>query len=183
MFYQPHLPYFMPQTIGNRQIPGDHSKQNMNILNHGNSQLLSPGHALIGENGNHPFMYHPLITDHHLTSQAPGNPFLPPSAFFNQNYQTEGHNEFSLIQFLDNPLHPIYSPMQQIPASFMTNSNNLLSFPQPNIKSPMDSFIQTFKNKDGSLDFNKMFSTAGQLMGTINQFSTLIKGFSQIFKR
>jgi len=42
--------------------------------------------------------------------------------------------------------------------------------------------LNSFKNKDGTIDFQKMVNTAGQMVNTLNQVTGLIKGFSQIFK-
>jgi len=53
-----------------------------------------------------------------------------------------------------------------------------ISPPQPGIQSIMNSF----KKPDGNFDFNKMMDTAGQLMSTMNQMSSLFKGVSQFFK-
>jgi hypothetical protein len=42
--------------------------------------------------------------------------------------------------------------------------------------------MNSFKNKDGNLDLNKMFDTAGQVMNTMNQMGSLFKGMTQMFK-
>jgi hypothetical protein len=46
----------------------------------------------------------------------------------------------------------------------------------------MQSFMNSFKSQDGSVDFNKMMNTAGQMMNAVSQVSSLVKGFGGIFK-
>ncbi|WP_158322345.1 YppG family protein [Lederbergia ruris] len=47
---------------------------------------------------------------------------------------------------------------------------------------PFNSIFQSFKSQDGSYDFNKMVSTAGQLFNAINQVSGMAKGIGGMFK-
>jgi len=51
--------------------------------------------------------------------------------------------------------------------------------PQP---SQFQSLMSQFKSSDGNYDMNKMMNTAGQMMGAMNQLTSLVKGFSGIFK-
>ncbi|AXI39972.1 hypothetical protein CX649_10145 [Bacillaceae bacterium ZC4] len=44
------------------------------------------------------------------------------------------------------------------------------------------SLLSSFKKADGQMDFNKMIDTAGQVVQTMNQMSSLLKGVTQIFK-
>lgn len=60
-------------------------------------------------------------------------------------------------------------------------------YPKPTNFAPIQqkgihSMMNSFKKTDGNLDFNKMVDTAGQLMGTMNQLSSLFKGVTSIFK-
>lgn len=48
--------------------------------------------------------------------------------------------------------------------------------------SGVQSIINSFKTQDGSLDLNKVLDTAGLMMNTVNQVSSVIKGLSGIFK-
>lgn len=52
-------------------------------------------------------------------------------------------------------------------------------YPSPN---GIHSFMTQFKSQDGKIDFNKMMNSAGQLVGAVNQLSSLVKGLSQAFK-
>jgi YppG-like protein len=87
--------------------------------------------------------------------------------------------------YFENPLqHEEYNPyqmkaMQQQPyanpypkASFMAKPTN----------SGMGSIMNSFKSQDGSFDFNKVMNTAGQMMGAVNQVSSLVKGLGGMFK-
>jgi len=58
--------------------------------------------------------------------------------------------------------------------------------PRPFVASPPSGvhlLLDSFKGKDGQIDFNKILSTTGQLMGMVNQISGLIKGFATMFKQ
>jgi len=46
----------------------------------------------------------------------------------------------------------------------------------------MQSLMNSFKSQDGSIDFNKMMNTAGQMMNAVTQVSSLVKGLGGIFK-
>jgi len=129
-----------------------------------------------------PFL-HGSMSKGMFAGDAPGQ-VLPPSAFINQNNLfPPNNNDILFAQFLDDPLYPLYNQIpnfsnQLLPNFSLSTSTSQQYFPQ----SPMNSFVQSFKNKDGTLDLNKMLGTAGQFMGVINQFSSLLKGFSQLFK-
>jgi hypothetical protein len=86
-------------------------------------------------------------------------------------------------QFLfQNPLQPQeditqkqYMPMNGYPMMNPYPKQNVLPKQQ-------GSFMNSFKSQDGSVDFNKMMNTAGQMMNAVNQVSSLVKGFGGIFK-
>lgn len=44
------------------------------------------------------------------------------------------------------------------------------------------SVLSQFKKKDGTYDINKLMDTAGQMMGTVNQVSSIVKGLTKTFK-
>ena len=89
-------------------------------------------------------------------------------------------------QFLfQNPLQPKdemmpkpYMPMNGYP---MMNPYPKQSF-IPKQPSGMQSLMNSFKSQDGSVDFNKMMNTAGQMVNAVTQVSSLVKGFGGIFK-
>lgn len=88
-------------------------------------------------------------------------------------------------QFLfQNPLQP---QEEYYPNTYPTNNySNPNPYPKQNFlpKQPggMQSLINSFKSQDGSVDFNKMMNTAGQMMTAVNQVSSLVKGLGGIFK-
>ncbi|WP_110112351.1 YppG family protein [Bacillus sp. CGMCC 1.16541] len=77
-------------------------------------------------------------------------------------------------------------PFQQ---PYMMNMNNPYVTPYPKMNqgikqqpSQMQSFMSQFKTSNGTYDMNKMMNTAGQMMGAVNQLTSLVKGFGGIFK-
>jgi hypothetical protein len=172
MYHLPHNHSFsqkydaIPETFG---MPKNHLGMNANLQFPAGANTFPP-----------PFFHGP-VSQGMFPGIAPGQ-VLPPSAFFNQNHHILSNNNDALFtKVLDDPLHPLYNQISnfsnQLLPSFSSSPSHQ-SFPQ----SPMNSFLQSFKNKDGSIDLNKMLGTAGQFMGVINQFSSLLKGFSQLFK-
>ncbi|AEH53575.1 conserved hypothetical protein [Heyndrickxia coagulans 2-6] len=43
--------------------------------------------------------------------------------------------------------------------------------------------MNSFKSQDGSIDFNKMVNTAGQMINAINQVSSMVKGLGGLFTK
>lgn len=109
-----------------------------------------------------------------------------PSEMFFQPYFYQGLNGHQPIihpnpvhTLFEDPLYPIYDFPLNLPQTFST-----LGFaPNLNDQQKPPGFIDMFKNKDGTVDLNKMISTAGQLMGTLNQFSAFLKGVSSLIKK
>ncbi|WML47728.1 YppG family protein [Neobacillus sp. PS3-34] len=120
-----------------------------------------------------------------------------------QSYQQHGpgpesypyspyHGPQNDAQFIfQNPLQPqeemygnpyLQQNSYQQPNPYM-NAN---PYPKGNVlpKQPggMQSFMNSFKSQDGSVDYNKMMNTAGQMMNAVNQVSSLVKGFGGFFK-
>ncbi len=106
--------------------------------------------------------------------------FTPPVDHL-ANHFPEGPQASFFHTLLENPLHPLYQPrpgdLPPLPQSSPPNQEQ--SFQHP----ASVSLLETFKNKDGTLDINKMISTAGQFLSVVDQFSSLIKGFSQMIKK
>ncbi|MCI1593559.1 MULTISPECIES: YppG family protein [Heyndrickxia] len=125
--------------------------------------------------------------------QHPYGPYhyngIPP---FMQNenspyYQQPGYEQNHSPQpnIFDNPL--------QTKATYQSNKQNQMlnqyvhPYPQGNhFKQPqtggINSLMNSFKSQDGSIDFNKMVNTAGQMMNAVNQVSTMVKGLGGLFK-
>jgi hypothetical protein len=49
-------------------------------------------------------------------------------------------------------------------------------------KGGFQSILNQFKTKDGNYDLNKMMSTAGQMMNTMNQLNGMVKQVGSFFK-
>lgn len=121
-----------------------------------------------------------MAPQHLIQNQYPTNMYP-----VKQNGMSLQQNDFSQTVF-QNPLDP--EGNQHLPA--MQNpyfSNSYMNpYPKqsfiPNKPSGVQSIMNSFKTQDGSLDFNKMMNTAGQMMGAVNQVSSLVKGLGGIIK-
>ncbi|WP_251554129.1 YppG family protein [Neobacillus muris] len=130
---------------------------------------MNPQQFPYSSQGSQPFPqnFQPGIGAHYMSMQ-------------NQPYQQKDS------QFLfQNPLQPkeetfaqSYSPMGGYP---IMNPYPKQSF-IPKQPSGMQSIMNSFKSQDGSIDFNKMINTAGQMVNAVSQVSSLVKGFGGIFK-
>ncbi len=80
-----------------------------------------------------------------------------------------------------NPLQPEEGYMyESYPKKTYQQDQQKMSYiPKP---SPIGSVMNSFKSQDGSLDFNKMINTAGQLVNAFNQVSGMAKGIGGLFK-
>ncbi|WP_235864028.1 YppG family protein [Sutcliffiella halmapala] len=58
-------------------------------------------------------------------------------------------------------------------------TQNQTSKPQ---SSQVQSFMNQFKGQDGNVDMKKMMDTAGQMMNTVNQLNSMVKGIAATFK-
>ncbi|MGJ7909410.1 YppG family protein [Neobacillus sp. LXY-1] len=114
-----------------------------------------------------------------LQGAQPGFPTQHVPNFNQSHYQKDS-------QFLfHNPLQPKEEMIQQ-PYMPMNGYPIMNPYPKNNVipKQPggMQSFMNSFKSQDGSVDFNKMVNTAGQMVNAVTQVGSLIKGFGGIFK-
>ena len=100
---------------------------------------------------------------------APGMPMQPT----NRPPVKKSFNPFA------NPLQPL-NP-QQPQQGNTANPYPQQQFMQKSQPSGISSVMNQFKTQDGSLDVNKMMSTAGQMMNTVNQVSSMVKGMGSIF--
>jgi YppG-like protein len=104
-----------------------------------------------------------------------------------QNYANpyNGQQSYSHMIF-QNPLQP------KEESYFHPHSQQINPYPVANpypklqhmAKQPagFQSIINSFKAQDGSVDFNKMINTAGQMMNAVNQVSSMVKGLGGMFK-
>ena len=110
--------------------------------------------------------------------QQYGNP-----NYYGNPYNSQANYSQSIFQ---NPLQPpeeSYIPpySQQMNPFQSANPYPKASFmgKQP---SGLQSVMNSFKSQDGTIDFNKMMNTAGQMMNAVNQVSSMVKGLGGMFK-
>jgi|GEM_PF-1867208 len=126
--------------------------------------LYEPPDPSIYESNVYPFMYHRWI------------PFAP--SHFPYIHQMIPNDWPKQIGQFQNPIVPSSPPYHQysqndIPPPFMT----------PYMKSsPFQMLLNSFKNETGTIDFNKMFQTTGQMVNVFSQISSMVKGVGQLFK-
>ncbi len=112
-----------------------------------------------------------------------GMGFPPGGQGYYQNHQGFMNQNANVFQ------NPLDLPQEN---SYQNQNYNMQQNPYQN-PYPKQSFIQkkpsgvqsimnSFKGQDGSLDFNKMMDTAGQMMNAVNQVSTMVKGVGGMFK-
>lgn len=107
------------------------------------------------------------------------------SSPFNSYAQSNDTNNVNSQTLFQNPLQP--EPNNQLNASHQMNGYYSMN-PYPKLQSiqkptgGLHSVMNSFKGQDGSIDFNKMVNTAGNMMNAVTQVSSVVKGFSSIFK-
>ncbi|WP_409251140.1 YppG family protein [Bacillus sp. SCS-153A] len=112
-----------------------------------------------------------------------------PAGYPNQqgNYNFYSQPPVYSHQYFQNPLQPeepSYYPQQPGYNNYhgMTNPYPKGSFMVKPQSSGMGTIMNSFKSQDGSLDFNKMVNTAGQMMNAVSQVSSMVKGLGGMFK-
>ncbi|WP_052302404.1 YppG family protein [Bacillus sp. SG-1] len=122
-------------------------------------------------------------------------PYAPPIPYGYSGYPNQQGN-YNLYpqqqpaynnQYFQNPLQPEeanYYPQQGSYNEYqgMTNPYPKGSFMVKPPASGVGTIMNSFKSQDGSLDFNKMVNTAGQMMNAMNQVSSMVKGLGGMFK-
>lgn len=143
---------------------------------------------------NQPFPYqNPPVNYNWNNYQNPYNPqvfqpmgqnYQPGFATQNVPFQNQNYSQKDSQFLFHNPLQPQEDMYQQYQA--MNGYPMMNPYPKQSVmtKQPggMQSFMNSFKSQDGSVDFNKMINTAGQMMNAVNQVSSLVKGFGGLFK-
>jgi hypothetical protein len=152
-------------------------------------------------NSNQPFHYQAQPQNYDWTAYQQPNqqiPYYPPVyQQYGQNYQPGyvsqntpyNSQPFSQkdSQFLfQNPLQPQEEIVQKPQYMPMNGYPVMNPYPKqsatPKQPGGVQTFMNSFKSQDGSVDINKMVNTAGQMMNAVNQVSSLVKGFGGIFK-
>lgn len=98
----------------------------------------------------------------------------PISSNFNHQPQFQMPN-----QMYNNVPYPTpYSASTQYPTPYPLQQNQFSQVTPTGVQSIM----AQFKNKDGTYNVDKMMNTAGQMIGAVNQISSMVKGLSKTFK-
>ncbi|RLQ95242.1 hypothetical protein D9X91_11620 [Falsibacillus albus] len=97
--------------------------------------------------------------------------------------QFYGNQQQIPSQIFQNPLQPAEEANQgAAQQQGYANPYPKASFMQKPQGSGVSSLMNSFKGQDGSLDFNKMMNTAGQMMNAVNQVGSMVKGIGGFFK-
>lgn len=104
-----------------------------------------------------------------------------------QSFQAQyGQNNAMSQSIFHNPLDQGEEYTHQQAQQPLNPYPNMNPYPKQSFvaKQPsgVQSIMNSFKGQDGSLDFNKMMDTAGQMMNAVNQVSSMVKGVGGIFK-
>lgn len=94
------------------------------------------------------------------------------------NYQQSTQFTMPNQMYSNVPYPTPYSTPTQYPTPYPLQQNQ---FPQ-STPSGVQSIMAQFKNKDGSYNVDKMMNTAGQMIGAVNQISSMVQGLSKTFK-
>ncbi|WP_170007434.1 YppG family protein [Bacillus fonticola] len=73
-------------------------------------------------------------------------------------------------------------PPQQQPSPYLHPYPPYNQPQQANKGGGKGGLMSSFKNQEGTVDFNKMMDTAGQMMNAMNQVSGMVKGLGGMFK-
>ena len=104
-------------------------------------------------------------------------PVLPPAAAGAQGMNPYPKFKNGAVNPFENPLQPLKQQMSQQGS----NPYPIQGIKPKNQSSGIQSVLNQFKTQDGSIDINKMMGTAGQMMNTFSQVSSLVKGVGSIF--
>ncbi|TCT20376.1 YppG-like protein [Melghiribacillus thermohalophilus] len=104
---------------------------------------------------------------------------------FSEITKMPGFNQMDWSALINQSANPgsapyqfFQKPPQPFPSEFGTSpyggANQLMKGGGP--------ILASFMNEDGQIDFDKLFSTVGQMVSTVNQLTPLLKGFSSLMK-
>ncbi|MGR3764789.1 YppG family protein [Rossellomorea sp. NS-SX7] len=130
---------------------------------------------------------HQLVQMGNYQMQGEGQYYSPPFHYSPEPVRPNGQmTQVGYTNpYFENPLqHEEYNPyqMKAMQQQNYANPYPKASFMAKKSNSGMGTIMNSFKSQDGSFDFNKVMNTAGQMMGTVNQVSSLVKGLGGMFK-
>lgn len=149
----------------------------------------TPFHYSPGSNYVHStFLSSPNTGSGPLINQPPpiandqlGQGFVP---VHHMNYVNHPTNEAQTL--FQNPLQPEQSEDYMTATQMYQPYFPMHPYPpfhhMPKPAGGIHTLLNSFKGKDGTIDFNKMADTAGNMMNAVSQVSSAIKGFSSMFK-
>ncbi len=106
----------------------------------------------------------------------------PPPAHLSQQVQgPHTKNQSSYEHMFENPLQPEPKKSDNLQMELVNPyPNPMLMSKPPN--SGFQTFMNSFKSQDGTIDFHKMASTANQMVNAVTQVSNMVKGLGSMFK-
>ncbi|MGG1557492.1 YppG family protein [Geobacillus thermoleovorans] len=109
-------------------------------------------------------------------------PVLPPPTYGPYGLGSHYHPSF-YYGGSSFPSAPGHWPF--VPSTYAAPPAHPASYPKPGplLPPPRPSFLAQFKNSDGTYDINKMMSTVGQMINTVNQVNGVLKGLLGTFKK
>ncbi len=166
--YPQQMPYYQqPVQPYPYQMAGDHVMQKLGGQNLYQSQSFPEQPMTIGTN--------PGSTIPQSYQQQYQQPYQQQyqQPYFSQPQSAQPFNPF------DNPLQP---QVKRPPQQQYANPYPQQQFMQKTQPSGFKSVLNQFKTQDGSVDVTKMMNTAGQMVNTFSQMSSVVKGVGGLFK-
>jgi len=123
-----------------------------------------------------------------LSTAFPHSPYMQPT-YNNQPMPMMGFPTYMGMGMpVGNNMNPGAPIMQTPPAAGVSNNQSFpIMYPTPYPKyntqnKTQPSIMSQFKTADGNYDINKVMNTAGQMVGAMNQLTSVVKGISGVFK-
>lgn len=182
VYYQnpAYLPSRSYQDSYNWPIYSVQDPNQANLYNTAGSRPEMNGYN--GQGNHQPVQYLPM-TDYNMYPIPAGHLGSLPNQNIYQPMNNLPHKQ--PVNPFQNPLfqqdEDFYQPPHVQPDMNITHPYPKQSFMQKNTGG-LSSVINQFKTQEGSIDFNKMIDTAGQMMNSMNQVTNLVKGVGSIFK-
>jgi hypothetical protein len=124
--------------------------------------------------------YYPQLQQPVNQNYQPG--FIPQ----NMPYSNQSFSKKDSQFLFQNPLQPQEEMVQMQQYMPMNGYPMMNPYPKqsamPKQKGGVQTFMNSFKSQDGTVDVSKMVNTAGQMMNAVSQVSSLVKGFGGFFK-
>lgn len=121
----------------------------------------------------------PLVYPFQNVQQQPMTIGPFPGAMTQHPYSTAHQAFVQPLSPFDNPLQP---QVKRPPSQAFVNPYPQQQFMQKAQPSGIQSVLNQFKTQDGSMDVTKMMNTAGQMVNTVSQMTSVFKGVGGLFK-